>query len=85
MLAMTIAKIPLRKIKIVLRVLFVSMNFSLQTIKNNLVSGIILAFEKPIQIENKIQLVVLSGTVKEVGIRASKIQDYDISEIILPT
>jgi len=84
MLAMTVAKIPLDKITIVLGALSVGIGFGLQTIINNLVSGIILAFEKPIQIGDEIQVGLLSGTVKEVGIRASKIQAYDGSEIILP-
>jgi|GEM_PF-2223856 small-conductance mechanosensitive channel len=53
MLAMTITKIPLGKIKIVLGILSVGMDFGLQKIINNLVSGIILAFEKGIQIGNK--------------------------------
>lgn len=83
-LAMTVAKIPLDKITIVLGALSVGIGFGLQTIINNLVSGIILAFERPIQIGDEIQVGTLSGTVKEVGIRASKIQAYDGSEIILP-
>jgi len=83
-LAMTAAKIPLDKITIVLGALSVGIGFGLQTIINNLVSGIILAFERPIQIGDEIQVGTLSGTVKEVGIRASKIQAYDGSEIILP-
>jgi len=56
----------------------------LQTIINNLVSGIILAFERPIQIGDEIEVGTMSGTVKEVGIRASKIQAYDGSEIVVP-
>lgn len=83
-LAMTAAKIPLDKITIVLGALSVGIGFGLQTIINNLVSGVILAFERPIQIGDEIEVGNLSGTVKEVGIRASKIQAYDGSEIILP-
>jgi small-conductance mechanosensitive channel len=83
-IAMTAAKIPLDEITIVLGALSVGIGFGLQTIINNLVSGIILAFERPIQIGDEIQVGTLSGTVKEVGIRASKIQAYDGSEIILP-
>jgi potassium efflux system protein len=83
-LALTVAKIPLDKITIVLGALSVGIGFGLQTIINNLVSGIILAFERPIQIGDEIQVGTLSGTVQEVGLRASKIQAYDGSEIILP-
>jgi small-conductance mechanosensitive channel len=83
-IGMTAAKIPLDKIAIVLGALSVGIGFGLQTIINNLVSGVILAFERPIQIGDEIQVGQNSGTVKEVGIRASKIQAYDGSEIVIP-
>ncbi|MDN3205566.1 mechanosensitive ion channel family protein [Algoriphagus sediminis] len=83
-IAMAVAKIPLDKITIVLGALSVGIGFGLQTIINNLVSGIILAFERPVQIGDNIQVGQLVGIVQEVGIRASKIRAYDGSEIILP-
>lgn len=83
-IGMTAAKIPFDRIAIVLGALSVGIGFGLQTIINNLVSGIILAFERPIQIGDEIQVGELSGTVKDVGIRASKIQAYDGSEIVMP-
>ena len=83
-IGMTAAKIPFDRIAIVLGALSVGIGFGLQTIINNLVSGIILAFERPIQIGDEIQVGETSGTVKEVGIRASKIQGYDGSEIVMP-
>ena len=83
-IAATAAKIPLDKITIVLGALSVGIGFGLQTIINNLVSGVILAFERPIQIGDDIEVGTLTGKVKEVGIRASKILAYDGSEIIVP-
>jgi len=83
-IGMTAAKIPFDKIAIVLGALSVGIGFGLQTIINNLVSGIILAFERPIQIGDEIQVGTNAGTVKDVGIRASKIQAYDGSEIVIP-
>ncbi|TDQ16409.1 mechanosensitive ion channel-like protein [Algoriphagus boseongensis] len=83
-IAATAAKIPLDKIAIVLGALSVGIGFGLQTIINNLVSGLILAFEKPIQIGDDIEVGNMTGKVKEVGIRASKILAYDGSEIVVP-
>ncbi|GMQ29193.1 mechanosensitive ion channel family protein [Algoriphagus confluentis] len=83
-IAATAAKIPLDKITLVLGALSVGIGFGLQTIINNLVSGLILAFERPIQIGDDIEVGTLTGKVKEVGIRASKILAYDGSEIIVP-
>ena len=76
-LALTVAKIPLDKITIVLGVLSVGIGFGPQTTINNLVSGIILAFERPIQIGDEIQVGTLSGTVKKVGVRLCKIRAHD--------
>jgi potassium-dependent mechanosensitive channel len=84
MIAATAANIPLNNITIVLGALSVGIGFGLQTIINNLVSGVILAFERPIQIGDDIEVGAMTGKVKEVGIRASKIQGYDGSEIIVP-
>lgn len=83
-IAMAAAKIPFDKITIVLGALSVGIGFGLQTIINNLVSGIILAFERPIQIGDDIQIGDKLGVVQEVGIRASKIRAYDGSEIVMP-
>ncbi len=83
-IAAAAASIPLNNLTIVLGALSVGIGFGLQTIINNLVSGIILAFERPIQIGDEIEVGTMSGTVKEVGIRASKILAYDGSEIVVP-
>ncbi len=83
-IAATAANIPLDNITIVLGALSVGIGFGLQTIINNLVSGVILAFERPIQIGDDIEVGQMTGKVKEVGIRASKILGYDGSEIIVP-
>ncbi|MCH7410824.1 mechanosensitive ion channel [Belliella sp. DSM 111904] len=83
-LAIGASGIGFDKIAIVLGALTLGISFGLQTIVNNLVSGVILAFEKPIQIGDAIEVGGRSGTVKDVGIRSSKIQSYDGSEIIIP-
>lgn len=84
LLAIAAAGIPLDNVAIVLGALSVGIGFGLQTIINNLVSGIILAFERPVQIGDVIEVGGRSGVVKEVGIRASKILGYDGSELIMP-
>jgi small-conductance mechanosensitive channel len=83
-IAATAAEIPLDKVTIVLGALSVGIGFGLQTIINNLVSGVILAFERPIQIGDDIEVGQNSGQVKEVGIRASKILSYDGAEVVIP-
>lgn len=83
-LAITASGLSLDKLAIVLGALSVGIGFGLQTIVNNLVSGIILAFERPIQVGDAIEVGNRSGIVKEVGIRSSTLQAYDGSEVIIP-
>ncbi|MBW3469971.1 mechanosensitive ion channel family protein [Arthrospiribacter ruber] len=84
LIAIAASGIPVDKIAIVLGALSVGIGFGLQTIVNNLVSGVILAFERPIQIGDVIQVGSIEGTVREIGIRASKIKNWDGAEVIIP-
>jgi potassium-dependent mechanosensitive channel len=83
-IAFAASGIPVDKIAIVLGALSVGIGFGLQTIVNNLVSGIILAFERPIQIGDTVQVGQIEGIVKEIGIRSSKIKNWDGADIIIP-
>ncbi|PWU04537.1 MAG: hypothetical protein C5B52_01410 [Bacteroidetes bacterium] len=84
LIAFAASGIPTDKLAIVIGALGVGIGFGLQTVVNNLVSGIILAFEKPIQIGDIIEVGNRQGVVKEIGIRASKIATYDGSDVIIP-
>jgi potassium efflux system protein len=82
--AIIFSGIPLTEITIVLGALGVGIGFGLQNIVNNLVSGVILAFEKPVQVGDIIEVGNRSGEIKEIGIRASKIETGEGSELIVP-
>jgi small-conductance mechanosensitive channel len=84
LLAFAASGIPMDKLAIVIGALGVGIGFGLQNIVNNLVSGIILAFEKPIEVGDVIELGTRTGVVKEIGIRSSKISAGDGSEVIVP-
>jgi potassium-dependent mechanosensitive channel len=84
LLAFAASGIPMDKLAIVVGALGVGIGFGLQNIVNNLVSGIILAFEKPIEVGDVIELGTRTGVVKEIGIRSSKISAGDGSEVIVP-
>jgi potassium efflux system protein len=84
LLAIAATKIPIDRITIVLGALSVGIGFGLQNIIDNLASGIILALEKPIQIGDQVEVGNKSGTVKEIGIRSSRIRASDGSDIVFP-
>lgn len=83
-LAVFASNFPLDKITIIISAFGIGIGFGLQNIVNNLVSGLILAFEKPVQIGDIIEIDSRSGTIKEIGIRASKIATADGAEVIIP-
>jgi small-conductance mechanosensitive channel len=84
LIAMGAAGIPIDKLAIVIGALGVGIGFGLQNIVSNLVAGIIMAFEKPVAVGDVVEIGTRTGTVKEIGIRSSKITTYDGSEIIVP-
>jgi small-conductance mechanosensitive channel len=83
-IAIAAAGIPVDKLAIVFGALSVGIGFGLQNVVGNLVSGIILAFEKPMQVGDVIEIGNQNGTVKQIGIRSSKITTFDGAEIIVP-
>jgi small-conductance mechanosensitive channel len=83
-IAIAASGIPIDKLSIMIGALSVGIGFGLQTIVNNLVSGIILAFEQPIQVGDQIEVGTKSGVVKEIGVRSSTIRSGDGADIIIP-
>ncbi|WP_295675724.1 mechanosensitive ion channel domain-containing protein [uncultured Mucilaginibacter sp.] len=84
LLAVAASGFPIDKLTIIISAFGVGIGFGLQNIVNNLVSGLIMAFEKPINIGDVIQVDGHMGTMREIGIRASKVVTGDGSEVIIP-
>jgi potassium-dependent mechanosensitive channel len=82
--AIVASGLPIDRITIVLGALGVGIGLGLQNIVNNLVSGIILIFERPFQIGDYIELNGKKGIVRDIGIRASRLVTEDGTEIIMP-
>jgi potassium-dependent mechanosensitive channel len=62
----------------------VGIGFGLQAIVNNFVSGLILLFERPVNVGDMIQMGEQNGELKRIGLRASVLRTFDGSEVILP-
>jgi len=84
LLAVTAVGMPLDRLTILFGAFGVGIGFGLQNIFNNLVSGLILLFERPIQIGDTIEVGQLMGHVKSIGIRASNIRTFEGAEVIVP-
>jgi potassium-dependent mechanosensitive channel len=69
---------------VVLGALGVGLGFGLQTIFNNFISGIILLFERPIQVGDDIETNGIWATVKKINVRSTVVQTYDNASLIIP-
>jgi small-conductance mechanosensitive channel len=76
--------IDLTRITILAGALGVGVGFGLQNVVNNFVSGLILLFERPIQVGDSVQLGALTGEVKRIGIRSSTVRTFEGAEVIVP-
>ncbi|RYY37937.1 MAG: mechanosensitive ion channel [Sphingobacteriaceae bacterium] len=83
-LAIAAAGIPLDRITIVLGALGVGIGFGLQTLVNNLVSGLIIAFEKPVNVGDIVDVDGQGGTMKSIGFRSSVIATWDGADVVMP-
>lgn len=83
-IALSAAGINLSEFGLMAGALGVGLGFGLQNILHNLVSGLIVSFERPIHVGDTVQVDTLHGTVTEIGVRSSKIRTFDGSEVILP-
>ncbi|MBW1974240.1 MAG: mechanosensitive ion channel [Deltaproteobacteria bacterium] len=62
----------------------VGLGFGLQNIFNNFVSGLILLFERPIQVGDVIEMGGIWGEVKKINVRSTVVQTWDNASLIIP-
>jgi small-conductance mechanosensitive channel len=83
-LALGVLGMDLTKMTVLAGAFGVGLGFGLQDVVNNFVSGLILLFERPIQVGDTIQVGNLQGRVRRIGIRASVVRTQQGAEIIVP-
>ena len=69
---------------VVFGALSIGIGFGLQTIFNNFISGLILLFERPIQVGDFVEINGLWAEVKKINVRATVVQTFDNASVIIP-
>jgi len=82
--ALVTVKIPLTVFAFLGGALAIGVGFGAQNLINNLVSGIILLFERPIRIGDIVEIDGTRGRVISIGARCSGVRGFDGVEILVP-
>ena len=62
----------------------IGIGFGLQNIFNNFISGLILLFERPIQVGDYVEVGELWAEVKKINVRSTVVQTFDNASVIIP-
>lgn len=76
--------IDLTGLAVVFGFLSVGIGFGLQNITSNFISGLIVLFERPISVGDRVMVNDIEGDVVEINIRSTMIQTLDNISIIVP-
>jgi potassium-dependent mechanosensitive channel len=82
--AVRAGQVELNKFTLLTGALGVGFGFGMQNIINNFVSGLILQYERPIHINDVLEVEGYTGKVTRIGVRSSTLQTPQGAEVIIP-
>jgi potassium efflux system protein len=82
--ALLYLQVPFEKLGWIVAAVSVGIGFGLQDIVANFISGIIILIERPIRVGDIIRVGTTEGTVTQINIRATAVQNWDNQTLIIP-
>jgi small-conductance mechanosensitive channel len=76
--------IDLTSLAVIFGLLSVGIGFGLQNITSNFISGLIIMFERPISVGDRVEVNNIEGDITEISIRSTKIRTLNNISIIVP-
>ncbi len=83
-MAVLAAGFDMSRLALMLGALGVGVGIGLQDIVNNVVSGLILLFERPVQVGDVVDVENTRGEVRRIGIRSSTVRSFEGAELVIP-
>jgi small-conductance mechanosensitive channel len=83
-LALGVLGVNATSLAVVFGALSIGIGFGLQNIFNNFISGLILLFERPIQVGDYVEVNGVWAEVKRINVRSTIVQTFDNATVIIP-
>ena len=83
-LALGILGVNATSLAVIFGALSIGIGFGLQNIFNNFISGLILLFERPIQVGDVVEVAGIWAEVKKINVRATLVKTFDNASMIIP-
>jgi small-conductance mechanosensitive channel len=83
-MAFSAVGIGMQNLTVIVGALGIGIGFGLQNIVNNFASGLILLFERSVKVGDIVQINGEWGIIKNLGLRATVVESFDHSEMIVP-
>ncbi|HSP96432.1 MAG TPA: mechanosensitive ion channel domain-containing protein [Candidatus Dormibacteraeota bacterium] len=84
LLALATLGLDLTRITVLVSALGLGLGFGLQEVMSNFVSGLILLFERPVQVGDSVEMGDVAGEILRIGIRSSTVRTAQGAEVIVP-
>jgi potassium-dependent mechanosensitive channel len=83
-LALGVLGVNTTSLAVVFGALSIGIGFGLQNIFNNFISGLILLFERPIQVGDYVEVNGIWAEVRKINVRSTIVQTFDNATVIIP-